>query len=262
MQGSPLAEAVRRSSGGSRSSAATVSVYASSPNPDRIDAHVDEVLAEGHRAIKLKVGFELARDEALVAGVRERAGEDVELMIDANQSWDVEEAEEAITRLARHDLRFVEEPIAGFSPASDWGALARRVAVPLAGGENIPTLEALRVLAEAGGVGVFQPSITKFGGVSGWIETTALARAQGIAVCPHYMGTGLGLAASLQMLALVEGSERHELDSNDNPLRTELGPLDLSLEDGRVAVPGGPGVGFEPEPDPWIVPDGRGQATA
>ena len=62
------------------------------------------------------------------------------------------------------------------------------------------------------------------------------------------MGSGLGLAASLHTLAAIGGKGPIELDANPNPLRTELGEIDLGVSDGTLQIPPGPGHGFIPEP--------------
>ena len=59
----------------------------------------------------------------------------------------------------------------------------------------------------------------------------------------HYMGTGLGLTASLHCLAAINGNGPIELDANPNPLRTELGELDLTIRNGHLKVPSGCGHG-------------------
>ena len=64
----------------------------------------------------------------------------------------------------------------------------------------------------------------------------------------HYMGTGLGLTASLHCLAAINGNGPIELDANPNPLRTELGELDLTIRNGHLKVPSGCGHGFLPDP--------------
>lgn len=62
------------------------------------------------------------------------------------------------------------------------------------------------------------------------------------------MGTAIGLAASLHLLAVVGGTGRVELDANLNPLRTDLAGLDLGVKDGTLPPPTGPGLGVEPDP--------------
>lgn len=63
----------------------------------------------------------------------------------------------------------------------------------------------------------------------------------------HYMGTGLGLAASVQVMAALGGDGYLELDANDNPLRTDLGEIDLALAGGSLRVSEALGIGFVPD---------------
>ena len=97
-------------------------------------------------------------------------------------------------------------------------------------------------------LGIIQPDVAKWGGVSGAMDVASTAKAKGATCAMHYMGTGLGLAASLHCLAAINGKGPMELDANPNPLRTELGAINLTVIDGCVAVPDGPGIGFVPDP--------------
>ena len=129
-----------------------------------------------------------------------------------------------------------------------WSVLAGAVAAPLAGGENITSREMFLNFMDAGKLGVIQPDVAKWGGVSGAIDIASAAKERGVTCAMHYMGTGLGLAASLHCLAAMNGNGPMELDANPNPLRTELGEIDLTVTNGRIAVPTGPGIGFVPDP--------------
>ena len=61
------------------------------------------------------------------------------------------------------------------------------------------------------------------------------------------MGSAIGLAATLHVGAVIGGPGRIEVDANDNLLRTDLAPLNLTVREGRIAVPAGPGLGIEPD---------------
>ncbi len=77
---------------------------------DKVKRLVDAALGDGFRHLKLKVGRDLDDDVRRVAMVRDLIGPDVALSVDANQSWDVDEAIDAIRRLTPFDLHWVEEP--------------------------------------------------------------------------------------------------------------------------------------------------------
>ena len=74
-----------------------------------------------------------------------------------------------------------------------------------------------------------------------------LAAERDVMCALHYMGSGVGLAASLHTLAAIGGSGSVELDANPNPLRTDLGEIDLGVKSGMLQVPPGPGHGFVPD---------------
>jgi len=72
------------------------------------------------------------------------------------------------------------------------------------------------------------------------------ALARGIAFCPHWLAGGVGLAASLHLLAAVgDGRGYAEIDANPNPLREEV--IALRIENGVVALTDAPGIGFDPD---------------
>ncbi|MGE4610797.1 MAG: mandelate racemase/muconate lactonizing enzyme family protein [Paracoccaceae bacterium] len=224
-------------------------VYASSPGVAEPDTLAARLTAMGHTGVKLKVGFDQPRDRALLETFRTHDDHAMMLCIDVNQNWGSGRAAETINELAQWDLAFVEEPILATAPASDWVALAKTCTTPLAAGENISSLEKFTEHVENGSLKLIQPDVAKWGGISGCIAAGRYALENGAGVTPHYMGTAVGLAASLHSLAALGGSGRVELDANPNPLRTELGPIDLTLNDGFVTLPEGAGIGFTPDPD-------------
>ncbi len=225
----------------------SVKAYASSPNPAKAANLAAEFSAAGHTAFKLKVGYDLDRDEGLVRSVRESVGDTAAIMIDANQSWSLDEAREAINQLAAFGLTFAEEPISALAPLSDWAKLAEQTDVPLAAGENICSDELYGRHIETGALMFYQPDVAKWGGISGCAAVSRRIIDTGFTYCPHFMGTALGLAASIHLLAAAGGSGFVELDANENPLRTEFCDMDLEVTAGRIKVPTGDGIGVIPD---------------
>lgn len=202
--------------------------------------------AEGHRAFKLKIAFDPARDRRNLAALREALGTDANLMVDANQSWNVAEAVRQIGELSRFDLTWVEEPLPADGPLSHWLRLAREVSVPLAAGENVRGEDAFAELIATGAIRHFQPDIAKWGGLTGGLRVARRVLDAGHLVSPHFMGGGIGLLASAHCLAAAGGGGYLEFDANDNPLRTDLIELP-AVENGTISLPEAPGLG--PEPD-------------
>ena len=226
----------------------SVPVYASTPDLSCLDRSVDALVEAGHTAFKLKIGFGTAQDCRTLERFRQIAPADSRLMVDANQNWSLEEAGINIRSIEKFGISFVEEPLLATVPVQAWAAFAAKSKLPIAAGENISSKRMFSEFLEFGGVDVVQPDIAKWGGVSGAMEVGELARDADADCALHYMGTALGLAASVHVMAAMGGAGPVELDANLNPLRTELGDIDLHVREGFLAVPEGHGIGFTPDP--------------
>lgn len=224
-----------------------VAVYASGLNPTNPEILASEKAAEGHRAFKLKVGFGADRDVSNLSNLRRSLGDEVTLMVDANQAWTLDEAVEMSVRLSPLNPIWLEEPIAADEPLERWRALAGRSPIPLAAGENLRDVDFERYLA-SGALKVIQPDVAKWGGFSRCTGLASQAEVADAWLCPHWLGAGVGLAATLQLKAAVGGPGYAEVDANPNPLREMLGGV-LALENGVVTLSNGPGLGISPHLD-------------
>jgi D-galactarolactone cycloisomerase len=198
--------------------------------------------ALGYSAVKLH-----QTDEASVAQAREAAGPDVEIMLDTNCPWTVEEAIRMGRRLDRYRLRWLEEPV---WPPEDYAGLARvRAAIPLAiaCGENEATAYGFRALLDAGAADVVQPSITKVGGMLEMKKIATLAATASVTFVPHSFYFGPGLAATLHVVASTPGVPYVEFPPGT--LETPLLATPVRCVDGMVSVPEGPGLGADPNPE-------------
>ena len=130
-----------------------------------------------------------------------------------------------IDELAPFKLHWIEEPIAADESVQAWQQLAARTGAPLAAGENLRGLAAFAEAIDAGYLRFIQPDVGKWGGISGCREVARHAARKGIAFCPHWLAGGVGLAASMHLLAALGGDGYAEVDANPNPLREEVFPL-------------------------------------
>ncbi len=229
-------------------SAPKVPVYASGINPECPGETVQRLRREGYEAFKLKVGFGAARDVDNVGQVRAAAGEDLAVMVDANQAWELETAIAMSTRLADFKPSWLEEPLRADRPWREWQRLAAATSIPLAAGENAIGSAAFGTLIASGAIAVVQPDLAKWGGVSGVLGVIERIRAAGLRYCPHYLGAGIGLLASAHVLAASMNSDGWlEVDSNPNPLRTLLCPPLTTLRAGLIELGDTIGLGIEPD---------------
>jgi D-galactarolactone cycloisomerase len=224
-----------------------VRVYASGLNPESPQALAAARQREGYRAFKLKVGFGIERDVANLAALRSALGEEAELMVDANQAWSLDEATAAVTKFEPFALSWLEEPLRADRPWSEWRALAKETAIPLAAGENLASEAAFEAALGSSALGVVQPDIAKWGGFSGGLPVAMNILAAGLRFCPHYLGGGIGLLASAHLLAAAGGDGALEVDANPNPLRMlTCGPL-ARVADGAAQLGDEPGLGATPD---------------
>jgi L-alanine-DL-glutamate epimerase-like enolase superfamily enzyme len=223
-----------------------VPAYASGLNPDGPETLAAKRLAEGHNAFKLKVGFGRERDLANLEAVRKTIGSDARLMVDANQGWTLDEAKMMAELLQPFDVDWLEEPLRADAPRREWLDLSQASPVPLAAGENIRGEEDFAAVTAEGALRVLQPDLGKWGGFTGCLPVARNALAAGLRFCPHWLGGGIGLVASMHLLAAAGGDGMVEVDSNPNPVRELVQPR-LSVAEGKIALPSGPGLGIVPD---------------
>lgn len=223
-----------------------IKVYASGINPAGAAQTAEAALARGHRALKLKVGFGAETDLANLAALRAIVGAGM-LAVDANQGWSVDQALEMLPRLAAFDLGWLEEPIRADRPREEWRRLRAAAKMPIAAGENISSAEGFKEVLAEDVLGVVQPDIAKWGGLSACAGLARDILKSGKTFCPHYLGGGIGLLASAHLLAGIGGDGWLEVDANDNPLRDLFcGPV-ASVTDGTIVLNEEPGLGFTPD---------------
>lgn len=230
--------------GGSR---ARVPVYASGINLADAPRTIESCRAQGFRAFKIKVGFGRDRDLAIVREVAAGLLPGEQIMFDANQAWDLATAVEMGRSLAEFKPAWLEEPIPADRPVHEWRTLRESAAIPIAGGENLRGLQAFEGAIRSRALDVLQPDACKWGGVTGCATVGRAALDAGLRYCPHFLGAGIGLITSAHLLAALGGDGLLEVDSNFNPLRGLLGMPSPPIEGGFMPIPGGAGLGVEPD---------------
>ena len=214
--------------------APTIRVNASIAAEDRAGAATAaaDAARAGYTCVKVKVG--VGDDAGRVAAVRAAAGPDMELRLDANGAWTVDEAVATIEALAPAGLELVEEPVHGVAAMR---AVRERVAVRIAMDETAGEPGSLTA-AVADAVCL---KVGRSGGISGLLAQAALVRATGAEV---YVGSAydgpLGVAAALHCAAALRPSAACGLgtlalfDAAADP---------LPVRAGAIAVPDTPGLG-------------------
>jgi L-alanine-DL-glutamate epimerase-like enolase superfamily enzyme len=201
-------------------------------------ANAKSVKAEGFRGFKMKIGKPtLDEDIARVSAVRRVLGPGFPLMVDANGRWDLMTARRAIDALEQFDIYWFEEPLHPFDVAGH-AALARATSVPILAGETMYDPRMFRDFLVAGAMGIAQPDVLKLGGISGWMEVAALARAFGLRVVPagHNM---------MQLDAHLMAATPHGLMMEHIPWLQPVFERPVRIERGHAVVPREPGAGTD-----------------
>ncbi len=175
------------------------------------------------------------------------------LMIDANHAYDTVAAIELGRRVAALDIGWFEEPVLPEDLAA-YRAVKAALPMPIAGGECEFTRLGFRDMFATRALDVVQPDICAAGGISECKKIADMAASFGIRYNPHVWGTGIGIAASLQLIAtlpthtptsLAPLDPILELDQTEHPIRQAILKTPLTHRSGVVAIPDGPGLGIE-----------------
>jgi L-alanine-DL-glutamate epimerase-like enolase superfamily enzyme len=238
-------------------------VYASTGQNRTPTQRADDVRRlrdEGFRAVKLRVHNEtLADDLAQVAAVRNAVGDEMAIMVDANQAdtaeaplpgphWTYHRALATARALADYGVAWLEEPL----PRHAYAELQRLHAVspiPIAGGENNQGFMELQRLLVDGCYDILQPDVTLCEGLLRLHAFGVMAHAAGVLVAPHTWGDPLGTVANLHLAASLPSAAPFEFP-HDPPAfpasayqQTLKAPL--VVKDGMIHVPQAPGLGVE-----------------
>ena len=227
----------------------TLPVYASLmryANAELVERNTTAALQRGYRAIKL---HEITAEEVRAArramgSVHSGGGE---LMMDVNCPWTVKQALGIADEVRASELLWFEEPV---WPPEDFAGLAdvrKRCGIAIAAGENNMSALHFAQMMQAGAVDFAQPSVTKIGGVTEMMKVVKLAAQCQVTLVPHSPYFGPGLLATIHIAATFQAETMIEYSFADlgaNPLGKAIIP-----QNGRIAVPQGPGLGRDPDLD-------------
>ena len=231
---------------GGKPSQLVVNTIITAALPERAAAEARVALKSGFSCIKLKVGSgTLEKEEAMVAAVRRAAGPDMQIRLDANQAWSVEQAIAAIRCLAEYDLEYVEQPVA----ASDIAGMAevrRAVPVPLAADESLGSIIDLHSILDAGAADVFIIKAARLGGFGKSLRIAKEAAERGHpVVVTTALESGIGIAASAHLAAALPSQTKAHGLATGLLLEDDLLSTGWAPADGFLHVPAKPGLGLQ-----------------
>jgi L-alanine-DL-glutamate epimerase-like enolase superfamily enzyme len=218
---------------------------------DKLRRLCEEAVAAGYKHVKLKVGADLADDIRRCGIAREVLGPDGQLMIDANQVWDVPQAIEWVGKLAPFDPLWIEEPT---SPDDILGhATIRKAVAPIgvATGEHGMNRVLFKQLFQAEAIDFCQLDAARLGSVNEVLAVYLMAAWFDVPVCPH--AGGVGLCELVQHLAIFDyvavsaSLDRRVTEYVDHLHEHFVDPC--VVRDGAYVLPTAPGYSAEMHAD-------------
>ena len=232
-------------------------------SPARRAEDLRSLVGEGFRGVKLRFHHADPRDDIeVVEAVRAAVGDEVELMVDANQAgvlpglgghvrWDFQLALEVARELERLGVLWLEEPL----PRHDYDGLARlrdRLdTLALAGGECNRGIHEFKLLVDRGCYDILQPDVVISEGAFQLWKVSALAEAAHLRLVPHTWTNGIGLVANLHLAAAIPTCDWLEFPHDPGSGWTAAAGNQMLADppwidaDGCVQVPDRPGFGFD-----------------
>jgi L-alanine-DL-glutamate epimerase-like enolase superfamily enzyme len=210
---------------------------------------LEAIIARGCTRLKLKIGVNPAIDLETVRRVRAMVGPEMEIRVDANRAYSLEEGAPLYSALADLGILALEEPLAGRNWAA-LRALRRRLGLPVILDENVLSLDDLDQAIGEESIDILNIKLTRVGGISQALRYVAICQAHGVQTavgCTEDLGIGMAAilhtAAALPVVHSVEGI---------GPLRLGFDVIDerWPVQAGTLGLPEAPGLGVA-LPDEW-----------
>lgn len=201
----------------------------------------EHLVGRGFRALKVKVGLDVASDLARLAAIRAAVGEDIHICADANAGYGVAEAVRFARSANEYDLAYLEQPVAkrdirGLRTVREQGG------VPIMADEALHDLRDAVELLARGAVDLFGLKLVKTGGLWRARQLAALAEAHGVrCVVISPFDSSIGAAANVLLAASLPGPLLPQGLGTTVVATGDDGPQ-LTFEDGKITVPRGVGL--------------------
>ena len=220
--------------------------YLDGKTPQMLGEELAGYVAAGFKAVKMKVGrLTPAEEEKRIAAARAAIGENVLLMLDANNAWnDVPTALEYMKRYEQYDPYWIEEPF-GPDEIDAHARLAELTAITVATGEIAYGRWYHKELLDKRGAEILQTDALVCGGISEWRRIAALASSYGVTVCPHWFHD-----VHAHLVAATPNARYVEFFPDDQVLNfRRLIDTQLQHHEGNLLLPQTPGLGFDFDAD-------------
>jgi L-alanine-DL-glutamate epimerase-like enolase superfamily enzyme len=228
-------------------------------SPEAIREDVEKGMKAGFKAIKMKIGGDAKRDVELVGAVREAAGPDIALVVDANQAYDTKTAIHVIRQIEKYDVQRVEQPV-HYRDLDGMATVRRSVEIAIGACESAVTQQDVIQIIKKEAADFLNFKVMRSGGFYPSKAIVQMATAAGIFCASSTMlGMGIELAADAHFaastIALAPSPHKfHGIASGILKLFNAVDSTGItkdivdgtpSIENGFMTVPKAPGLGVE-----------------
>jgi L-alanine-DL-glutamate epimerase-like enolase superfamily enzyme len=211
------------------------------------------IMQTGTKMVKFKIGGRMSRNEDAYPGrteklirlARERFGDDVTLYADANGSYDAANAIRVGRLLEEQKYAMFEEPCP-WEELTETQHVTKALDIPVACGEQDSSLWRFKWMMENHVMDIAQCDINYNGGLIRAIRVARMAAKHGMKIVPHNTQRGVASVNILQFASCVPNigaSMEHTWRQPQRPYNWYT--PNLIVKDGKLHVPGGPGLGVE-----------------
>ena len=187
----------------------------------------------------------LERSEEMVRTVREAVGTRADILFGTHGQFTAAGALRLARRIEPYDLLWFEEPTAAEMP-EEMAKVAHGTRIPVATGERLTTKYEFARVLHTGAASILQPALGRVGGITEAKKIAAMAEAHYAVVAPHLYAGPVEAAANIQFAASIPNFLILEsIKDMRAGIFADLLVDPLTVEDGRVIVPTGPGLGIE-----------------
>jgi L-alanine-DL-glutamate epimerase-like enolase superfamily enzyme len=225
-------------------------------------AQIREAVAEYDvKAIKMKIGYMFAgsknihdpglpgKSEKMIPWLRKEYGSGWTLYADSNGYYDVEGAVKVGKLLEEYGYAYFEEPVM-YDHFEEIKAVADRLTLPIANGEQDQSFTNFRWLLANDGLEIVQPDNYYFGGFIRSMKVARMAHILGKQCIPHMSGGALGYLYNIHFVSVLPNAgEHHEFKGLQTHLPFECSTSPLKVVNGRISVPADPGLGITIDPE-------------
>ena len=212
---------------------------------------------KGFTGMKMKVGaLSLKEDAERIMHVRKTIGDNINLMFDANESYDPVSAIKFSKMVSQYDITWFEEPCASRDDSNN-KLVQEQSDIPISGGESLSTRWEFSERISKRIFDIIQPDICCVGGITEMRKVGLIAQSFGVKFNPHFWGTGISFAAALHALSNqpinqigqnnlpYQNESVLEFDQTPHPIREAISTKFNINKESRVTVPFSEGLGID-----------------